>query len=435
MRDSGWKPFLAHQARLYNFEPTGTPFMVGAALGGWGSAKSTSIARKLVKFVHANPWTSVYGSLNPISVVTAPTAAILRSATKRAIKRQIPPGLVIRERGTPHNDWLWVNGHLTLFWSVEAELEGLDICAWVADEVHHPNYQKDDRWMNYWARVRDPDSRSHAVLVAGLPEMGFIRDKFDIPAGSPRHASEITVLSGMRENFYLPAATVEKYRQNCPAGQEQYFLEGRWRMAENAIYSKFDSNVHVVELWLVPDEVTHLGWDFGDRGHVILGQKPGKVLQIGAEIHSEGLDAPGQVARVQALQRAQKLFIGRRGSEVSRICVDPTAKAEQIKPLKDAWPDARIVQAQRGDSYFEVDDGIRCCQRALMDSTGVSRVRFARSLLGARFGIIDGVQTYRRNERTMMPVKDNSRDHALDGWRYLVCELLPEDRPGWRVIR
>jgi hypothetical protein len=262
--------------------------------------------------------------------------------------------------------------------------------------------------MNYVARVRDPLSPRMAILVAGLPEQGWVRDTFEVRPDSRNASARLTVLSGMMDNLYLPKESIETYRANCPAGQEQFFLEGRWRMPEHAIYSRFDSSLHVVSDELRPGVVTHASFDFGERSHVLVYQQAPYGLLFGAEIHLEGADTPAQARALREIASRHQWQIG----QGSVINVDPTAKVEQI-----------------------IEDGIRCVQRALLDSTGVSRVRFSRGLVGRKHGVIDGIQSYRRNPQTQIPVRDNLRDHALDTLRYAVCQHLPEQKPGWRVIR
>jgi hypothetical protein len=221
------------------------------------------------------------------------------------------------------------------------------------------------------------------------------------------------MLSGMTDNLYLPLETIANYRSDCPAGQEDFFLYGRWRMPEHAIYARFASDVHVVSDELKPNTITHASFDFGDRSHILVGQtyfdNREKRLLVGEEIHLEGVDTPGQARALKDLAARRGLVFG----QGSTFNVDPTAKIEQIKPVRDAFPGVRVVQTQRGNAYFEIDDGIRCVQRALMDSTGVIRVRLSRSLMGRKYGVVDGIQSYKRNPQTQVPVRDNLRDEQV----------------------
>lgn len=438
MIDSGWTPFLRPQAEIFKSLDLPARLVTLAALGGWGSSKTTAIARALCKLAMLNPKTPAYGQTFPLSVVMAPTNKILRSATMRAIEKVIPKGALRRVRGTPHNDWLWANGHLTVFWSAEAEFEGVDICGLVVDEVSHRIYQDSDRWMNMVARVRDPLSPRMAILVAGLPEQGWVRDTFEIREESK---SRVTVLSGMEDNLYLPIESIEAYRANCPAGQEDFFLKGRWRMPEHAVYSQFNSSIHVSADELERGKLTHAAVDFGEKSHILVYQesrafKGGlpligeKGLLFGEEIHMEKQDSVAQAAALRKLASERGWVIG----AGSIIDCDPTGVSEQKKPFTDAFPGARVIQTQRGDRYNEIEDGIRVTQRAMMDSTGVSRVRFSRRLMGRKHGAIDAIQSYRRNPQTQKPIKDNLRDHAADCFRYACARHLPELTAGWSTV-
>lgn len=428
--ESGWAPFLTHQAVVWDGVAVPLRLMTIAALGGWGSGKSEGIVRAAVRHALLNPWVPAYGSTTPTTIVIGPTSKVLNTSTRRSFAKCVPRGLLAKQPAkTAPYEMRLKNGHSFLFWSAEAEFEGASLTGVVCDEIAHRSYQQQDKWMNIVSRVRDPNAPKLTVLVAGLPEQGWVREHFEIRPDSPNAESRRTVLSGMVDNLYLPEESIAAYRANCPAGQEQFFLEGRWRMPEHAIYGRFDSSLHVVDTPMTG--TVHATFDFGERSHVLIGQVRGDELLVGAEIHLEGADTPAQARALRDLcsQRGWSIGAG------STINVDPTAKSEQIKPVRDAFPGARVLQTQRGDSYHEIEDGIRCVQRALMDSTGRVRVRFHRSLVGHRHGIIDGIQSYRRNPQTQIPIRDNLRDHALDTLRYMVCQHLPEQRPGWRVIR
>jgi hypothetical protein len=361
-----------------------------------------------------------------------PTSKVVNTSTRRSFQKAVPRSIVARAYKTAPYEVILKNGHSILFWSADAEFEGTSLTGVVVDEIAHRSYQEQDKWMNIVRRVREPNAPKLSILVAGLPEQGWVREHFDFKPGD---GTCLTMLSGMTDNLYLPLETIANYRSDCPAGQEDFFLYGRWRMPEHAIYARFASDVHVVSDELKPNTITHASFDFGDRSHILVGQtyfdNREKRLLVGEEIHLEGVDTPGQARALKDLAARRGLVFG----QGSTFNVDPTAKIEQIKPVRDAFPGVRVVQTQRGNAYFEIDDGIRCVQRALMDSTGVIRVRLSRSLMGRKYGVVDGIQSYKRNPQTQVPVRDNLRDHALDTFRYLVCEHLPESRVGFGVIK
>lgn len=430
--DSGWGEFLGHQAAVFRHVRDGQRMTRTAALGGWGSGKSEGVVRAALAHAIRNPYRPEYGETRPTTVVMGPTSKVVNTSTRRSFQKAVPRAIVAKAYKTSPYEVILKNGHSIVFWSADAEFEGASLTGVVVDEIAHRSYQEQDKWMNIVSRVRDPLAPKLTILVAGLPEQGWVREHFDYKANDP---TGLTVLSGMMDNLYLPAETVANYRSDCPAGQEDFFLYGRWRMPEHAIYSRFSSDVHVVSDELRPGVLTHASFDFGDRSHILIGQTytegGEKRLLVGDEIHLEGVDTPGQARALRELANKRGLVFG----AGSTFNMDPTAKIEQIKPVRDAFPGVRVVQTQRGNAYFEIDDGIRCVQRAIMDSMGVIRVRFSRSLMNRRYGVIDGIQSYRRNPQTQVPVRDNLRDHALDTFRYMVCEHLPESRVGFGVIK
>jgi hypothetical protein len=428
--------WLAHQREFFDFEPQDR-IETSALLGGWGSGKTTGLARKCFKIACANPWTSGYGRSNPTGLVVAPTYRILRHATLPAFERAIPRSAVKKSRGSPHNDMLLSNGFRFLFYSGEGALEGVTACLVGVDEIHHPVFSSNAaRYMNMVARVRDPLSPRMGIIVAGLPESGWVRDMFD-RAGPNR----FTRLAGMADNRMLPREAQTTYLEACPGGYEEMLIRGRWMAPQFAVYPQFSGDLHVVKKEPNPREPVHLGMDVGNFGCILVAQEIDvqvrniigqPVTATGMLIVDEMLTSDESVEQQCYRLKTERPWIVRPG--VSRICVDPTIRRDEIGAIKKHFPGCKIVKLDRADDLYPIESGIRVVQRALRDALGNVRLLFSKRLEATQLGVLDAIQRYRRNERTQIPIKDNLRDHPIDALRYLVCELLPVDRPHLRVL-
>lgn len=433
-----WKPFLPHQGKLFDFEPARSRLSIEALLGGWGSGKTSGVMRKAFKVACMNPWTEAYGNRNPLGIIISPTAKTMRDATLPALMAAIPRQAIKKIRQAPESSILLSNGFKFLLYSAEAEMEGVTACLVVIDEVGHQAIAgKPSRFMNLMARIRDPESQRMAMLVAGLPESGWVRDTFD-----QQGPDRITILAGMADNPLLPKEAIQAYLENCPGGgEEEAKVRGQWMPPQHAVYPQYDAKLHLTNDDGHPTQHVHIGVDIGNFGAMLIAQEVSfqhrnvvgqTSQQHGLHIVDEILTHNESVEQMCYRLRTETSWNVRPG--VSTFCVDPTTRREETAAIRKHFPGVRIVKRDRGDEHYPIESGIRVTQTALKDALGNTRLRFTRRLASTRHGIIDGLQRYRRNAVTQLPIKDNLRDHVLDSIRYLCCTHIQTTKARTRVI-
>ena len=436
VEDLQWSEFLKGQWEAFAWESSG-PFARINLLGGWGSGKTHGGARLALKYAARNPWTPVYRNNNPTGIIVAPTFRILKQSTMQQFDQVVPRSAIKKRRGPPHNDIMMANGFRWVLYSGEGEIEGLNACVFWVDEIQHPVFSGDGRrFLNLMARIRDQHSPNMCAITTGLPESGWVRDTFD----KGDAADMLTVLCATKDNPNIPEATLQAFYDSCPSGQEEMLLEGRWMSPIGAIYPQYDASIHVVNKVGDTRLPTHIGMDIGNYGAVVLAQEQlvtCKTITGHSQTH-RGLHVVDQMVLTDASVETMcykiktttpwEIVPGR-----STICVDPTIRRDEVLAIQKHFPGVQIVKRDRGHETFPVEAGIRQVQRGLRDALGNVRLTFAPGLRGKQHGVLDFLQRYRRNDRGE-PVKDNLRDHVGDALRYLVCELIPTDKPVTRVL-
>ena len=434
--DLKWSPFLTKQWDAFSWDPPeGTKQVTEGMLGGWGAGKTDGCARLFVRRVLSHICTDEYGDKPPMAYVVAPTWRVLKQATQPALAAVMPRECIRRKRESPTQEWELVNGVKILFLSAESEFEGVSAFVGWLDEIQHNNYwTQPKRVPNLTARVRDPKAPFRSLIVSGIPEWGPVKDTFDAPGDPTTHL----VLTGTRDNAFIDQESIDKLIASCPAGYEDSYIGGCWQPPHGAIYGQYNPEIHVTPKSGNWAKAVHLGMDVGNGGAIIAGQdtsermKAGHLtagLRIVGELLTEDISCEEMCLRVKK-ETPWKVVPGE-----SVIYTDPNLDRDERRAIKRVFGDVRIVTCKRGDDAYPIDTGIRWAQRALKDAHGDVRCTFSRDVLGNKFGLIDGINRYRRNEFTGRPVKDNLRDHPLDAWRYLVAGRLKPERPTAGVVR
>lgn len=451
------QPFLPGQEAGFTYEADTGKIATIAYLGGWGSGKTHGAARTFFNYCLMNGWHEVYGTSTPKALIVAPTYRVLQQATLVEFFNVCPSAFVLRRRGPPHNDILLANGVTILTHSGEAEIEGITASVVWIDEIHRPTFANHaTRFPNLMARLRDKKAPQKAMIVSGLPESGWIRERFDIPGVKPEILSngpdkppvrvykndrQCTVLMPTVGNTHNDPDVVSAYFSQCPSGQEESLLGGNWMPPQGAIYPQFSADIHLTDFRGNADAVTHIGLDIGDHGAMLFAQQaPAQIRNIVGRQHTEnGLIVVDQIlTHDQSVDAMCYQAKTRTGWNIfgpnTTICTDPTTRRDETKAIRKHFPNARIVKRERGHETFPIESGIRLTQSALRDALGNVRLRFWRGLADESLGVIDGLQRYRRNPVTGLPVKDNSRDHCLDALRYLAAEWLRTEKPEARIL-
>lgn len=429
-----WSEFLPHQWDLFSYELDEFPGpAVTACLGWWGSAKTSAAVRRFFRVAMANPWTPAYGVNRPQAVVMAPTSRILKKATMAKLEAIIPPELIIDRRKSPTPWWLLANGLEVSFVSGEMGFEGEDLCLMLIDEVQHPVFSSDpERFRNYQARLRDPLSTHLELIVCGLAESGWVKETFDtetLPVEERKN--RYTRMCGTDDNPHLPKETLRQILATCPADEAEIIRRGGWAPVQGAVFGTWDPSIHLVDMHGDDRLPVSIGLDAGEHGGVVFGQRiKVKTRDItGREMTEDGLLVVDQMLTEaesveDVCKRIKVETPWRLVPEMSEIYVDPTLRADEVAPLRRHFPGVRILQRDRQDPYYEIKPGIRLMRANLKDATGSTRLYFSRKLASTRSGIIEAIETARRNPDTGAVVKDDRTDHIRDACRYLCCGML-----------
>lgn len=413
------------------------PYAQVALLGWYGSGKTTLAALRLLRHAAANPWTPSYGMTNPTTVVCGPTLRVLNRATKAVVDKLFPPELVLRRRGTPHNDILLANGHLLVLWSAEAPLEGVTLTGLWVDEVSHPIFDG-VIWTNLVSRVRDPLAPELTVIVSGLPETGFVQDTFRGWCDSPGPGQYGALLATndnpiMRGNRLAAIAEATSYEDR------ELLTKPGWRPNSLAVYPSFDPAIHVLDVEGDPRRVVHMGIDVGSTSAVVLAQdhdfRHAGGNAKGALVVAEHIIDSSDLDEVCRIVKASHFAPG----PGSTISVDPTIRELEYNCLRRHFPGARVIQRTRAESFYDVEEGITNVRRVLRDALGNVSVGIARSLQkqGDPRGVVHALAAYKRLPSGRLP-KNSAIEHVADALRYCICTMVPlldADRQKPRVMR
>lgn len=433
--------WIPKQAQFFQFEPKGK-ISTEAILGSWGFGKTTAAARKFLKRCIQNPWREVYGGMVPQAAICAPTYKILSEATVPKFLEACPRELILKKRGLPTPHIQLINGAKIFLVSAEASMEGLDLFAFWIDEISHDYFAKHrEKYVNYMARLRDPHARVMSMIVSGLPLAGFVRETFDFEAGDP---DRVCVRGGITDNPYVPKETHAAMLEACPAGWENVLLSGDWGQPPGATFPMIDSKTHLYDGAGDIKTPVNLGIDIGNHGAILVSQKipMAGVNVVGQAKHQEGLLIVDQVlTEYESLEASiYKLKTQTEWQVVpgySVITIDPTTRRDERNVIQKHFPKVRIVQRDRQDEFYSVENGLRHLQVCLKDALGNVRIKICKHLERQKFGIWEALQMARGNPRTgALYIKDDSRDHPVCALRYLATELLaaPKRAPTVRKV-
>jgi len=409
-----------------------------ALIGGYGSGKSAGGAWRLLRLASLNPWTPAYGATRPKGAIVGPTWRILKQATLTALDAAMPRNWVRKRRGPPHNDIWLANGVVLEAHSALSDIEGQNYSFLWCDEISHPNFN--ERILGTLvARVRDPRARFLGEVFTGLPVSGWVRDFLDHPP-EPRTADyggRWTIMCKTSDNTELAEESKAAIAEAVPAADIKTLMGGEWASPIGAIYQEFEAREHPLgnlteNAGYLDRPIDLLGLDIGESGAVCFVQK----------ITLEAKNVIGQKQNVEGLLFVDQMVTKARSVDevcyeiktskpwkivpgITRICVDPTTRRDERNAIKAHFPGCKIVQRERDEPTYHVEERIRTTRAALKDALGNRRVLFSRgTMTGVKHGILDALERARRNERGRR-IKDDLRDHAEDACAYAICEGLP----------
>lgn len=404
-----------------------------AILGGYGAGKTTLAVVLFILTCMRNWRTAAYGGDHPRAYAIAPTGPVLADTVIHRFEAVCPTALVMRKVRAPWSVELPTGG-VVAGKSADGANEGFEGFAFYAEEIQHENYWRDPMlWPNYCARVRDPHAAVRRIIVAGLPQAGNVRGQFDKPGVHLFHLATAG-------NPGIDEANMEQIRQACPAGQEEALLGGDWMQPLGAVFPNYNARTHLLPGTAYdPKLPVHLSLDVGNHSNAVLFQaRPVTMTGITGQ-RSKGLGVLVVDEVVTRKKSVEDTCLAVRLSDYelsagSVICVDPTIRFDERNVIAKYFPGLSIVQLDKNDPYYFVEEGIRLMQAALGDALGNVRIHILENLRLVRDGCVTALQSAKRHPKTGEVTKDDRTDHARDALRYAVCWALGK-RGGPQVKR
>lgn len=423
-----------HQWDLLQYDPDrGRGPTIEALLGWWSVAKTTGGAAKFTRRVFQCPRTAAYGDdpeVMPKSTVIGPTMRTVERAIMPKLREVLPRELVTREWQRPIPRWRLVNGHEIAFVSAESDFEGEDLCNIWADEFHRPQYASGTLWNNMQARLRDKYAPVLSLILTGLPEAGFVRDRLDVDLMTPEESvNRFLRLAGTDDNPTLDEEFVRQLLARVPFGARDAVLRGGWMLQPGAVFSGYDQGRHILpDTEEDPNAPVHLSLDVGNHSAAVLGQdRPCQVrgitgqssrsigLLVVDEVLGEGWSTEDLCRAVKLTPSGHRIVPGR-----STIYADPTMRRDEQLAVQRNFPGVHFELRPRTDDFYEIEPGIRHLQAMLRDGLDNTRLWFASRLKHNRNGVLEALLDARRSPRSGALVKNDRTDHARDALRYLV---------------
>lgn len=425
---------LPKQAEFVRWDPENLSRpSIQAILGWWGSGKTSSAALKFLRLICEQEWHIEKNAPRPQFAAMAPSTRVVEKVLLAQMERIIPAGLIARKWLRPYPKFRFVHGPELNFVSADAKFEGESLAGLWVDEIHlKPIAHDTSKFINLYARLRDPFARQLALICSGLPESGWVRQTFD-PAGfsGEDRASRLTMLTGYKDNPFLPEGQESVILSSLPdlPGIVDAVKHGGWFTDPESLFPMWSDDGNLVDFAVVDDRAPpHMGIDVGNHGGVVFGHDRNVMVKdvVGGQHRVPGLvvfdeylserqSVEDMIIAVKTRPAAHRLVRGR-----SKIYVDPTIRRDEENAIRRHFPGIEIVIRNRKDEFYEVMPGVRVMQRALRDSLSNTRLFFTRNLVGRKSGIIDAILGSRTSKVTGLPVKNDRTDHIRDALRYLV---------------
>jgi hypothetical protein len=408
---------------------------------------------------------------HPLSAIVAPT---LSDAKKSVLPqfRAVAKDLIDSERMYgEYQDITLINGHRIFVLGAAGALNGPTCCQVWVDELQESVF--DGKWIGIASRARDKRARRLNVQATGIARRGnhverlfgglpvlteddFVKFRIggDTAAACRRFYRSLSpeqhnVIRGRVDVdddgtarsrfsvFLYPEDNVKNLAKGYAKGIRHESFRPRdaagWLLqAEGVVYPEFSFDRNVVELAPMEElllEPTSFAVDFGHRGAVAFGQprdvplggdKKARGLYIVDELMPSNLDSEKMAAWIKRVS-PWRIVAGK-----SKIILDPTAEADQVRDFNHMFPGVEVVQFKDGLYYLE-ENGQRAVQRGLFDAKGDTRI-YVHPRLAERDedrdpegrGIVPMFGEY-----LMKKLKDHFFEHAADVVRYLTAQYSP----------
>lgn len=310
--------------------------------GGFGSGKT------FAGCVRALYLSQYPGNVGLIGRLTYPT---LRNTTRKTFFEVCPPEFYDERQGgrwsPTENHLRLTNGSEILFMHMdtmsEKELLSLNIGWFFVDQAEEISLNV---FRILQSRLRLARVPNRFGFISCNPEPGsWIYDQFKKPTleGKPRKGYHI-IDSMTYDNPHLPPDYIESLLADYPEDMRKRYIEGSWDVMQDQIYPEFNTRIHVVRPFKIPE-----GWEILvslDHGMV----NPTAVLWAAIDfdynvyIFDEYYN-PGIVS-----QHAKEILAKSQGLEVAGWYIDPATQAKTKE--KDGMPWSILEEYEDYGLYF-----------------------------------------------------------------------------------
>lgn len=122
-----------------------------------------------------------------------------------------------------------------------------------ASETVETNYQMLKSRLRW--RLPDGSYPPFFGLLASNPEPGWVKDTFVTPHRMGKPLPDHAFIQALpTDNPHLPPTYIDDLRQSNPEHWVKKYIEGSWDALEGQIWPEFDSNVHVIKPFPIPNE-------------------------------------------------------------------------------------------------------------------------------------------------------------------------------------
>ena len=122
-----------------------------------------------------------------------------------------------------------------------------------ASETMHENFQMLKSRMRW--KLPDGTHPPYIGMLASNPEPGWVKDTFVTPQHLGEPVPNHTFIQSLpTDNKYLPDGYVDMLREGNSESWVQRYLEGSWDVFEGQIWPEFNSLVHIIQPFDIPDE-------------------------------------------------------------------------------------------------------------------------------------------------------------------------------------
>lgn len=427
-------PLLPVQWDIYN---DWTPLI--GCFGSWRSGKTRGGALKTLQVATENPWTPLFRDSHPTSLVMTESHRVIRDSAYREMKALLPTELILKEWTSSNRFAIrLVNGHEIVFRPWLGKMEGLSACSVWLDEAHKLDGPDgpEPMWANIKMRASDPRAKRRITTVTGLPEYGWLSEKFDQPNSQDR----ATYLCSLRDNFYLTEDVIASLYASTTKEEAQVVVEGKWRKPPTVVFYAF-TNLEAPRGNLVsfrgrPSLPVDISIDLGDKGAILVLQRIRVACRgpNGEPYVSNGLVVvdellPEQVSVKAALRNLFRVTPWKLTAS-SKVYVDPKADRDELEAIREevkagTQGGPRIIKRKAEEDAYYTEYGIRAVNSAFCDLTGNRRLFVCAHLPRGARSIIPALLSQKRSAKTGRVVRDNVTDHVLDCLRYPVADQLP----------